>query len=37
VSMRANGVIAGFGRQGYQLGRRRVARLIEEEAKAPKT
>ena len=37
VSMRANGVIAGFGMQGYQLGLRRIARLMEEEAKAPRT
>jgi 3-dehydroquinate dehydratase-2 len=32
VSMRADGVIAGCGTQGYQLGLRRVARLIDEKA-----
>jgi 3-dehydroquinate dehydratase-2 len=32
VSMRADGVIAGFGTQGYQLALRRVARLIDEAA-----
>ncbi|MBV9250997.1 MAG: type II 3-dehydroquinate dehydratase [Acetobacteraceae bacterium] len=36
VSMRADGVIAGFGTQGYQLALRRVAWLIDEEAK-PRT
>jgi 3-dehydroquinate dehydratase-2 len=30
VSARADGVIAGFGTQGYQLALRRVARLIDE-------
>src|SRR5690242_17722065 len=30
VSLRANGVIAGFGTQGYLLALRRVAKLIEE-------
>ena len=30
VSMRADGVIAGFGTQGYALALRRVARLIDE-------
>jgi len=30
VSMRSDGVIAGFGTQGYQLGLRRIARLIDE-------
>jgi 3-dehydroquinate dehydratase-2 len=34
VSMRANGVIAGFGTQGYQLALRRVAGLIDESEKA---
>ena len=29
VSMRSDGVIAGFGTQGYQLGLRRIARLID--------
>ena len=33
VSMRANGVIAGFGTQGYLLALRRVARLIDEAEK----
>jgi 3-dehydroquinate dehydratase-2 len=33
VSGRADGVIAGFGTQGYQLALRRIARLIEERAK----
>jgi 3-dehydroquinate dehydratase-2 len=33
VSMRADGVIAGFGTQGYLLALRRVARLIDEAAK----
>ena len=32
VSSRAEGVIAGFGTQGYQLALRRVARLIDEAA-----
>ncbi len=32
VSLRADGVIAGCGTQGYQLGLRRLARLIEEKA-----
>src|SRR5579863_8416971 len=30
VSLRADGVIAGFGTQGYQLALRRIARLIDE-------
>jgi 3-dehydroquinate dehydratase-2 len=30
VSARADGVIAGFGTQGYQLALRRIARLIDE-------
>src|SRR3979490_1983814 len=30
VSSRADGVIAGFGTQGYQLALRRIARLIDE-------
>jgi len=30
VSMRSDGVIAGFGTQGYQLGLRRIAKLIDE-------
>ena len=33
VSGRADGVIAGCGTQGYQLGLRRVARLLDEQAK----
>jgi 3-dehydroquinate dehydratase-2 len=33
VSGRADGVIAGFGTQGYQLALRRIARLIEERTK----
>jgi 3-dehydroquinate dehydratase-2 len=33
VSSRADGVIAGFGTQGYLLALRRVARLIDEKAK----
>ena len=33
VSLRADGVIAGFGTQGYQLALRRLARLIDEQAK----
>lgn len=32
ISLRADGVIAGFGTQGYQLSLRRVARLLDEEA-----
>ena len=32
VSMRADGVIAGFGTQGYLLALRRMARLIDEKA-----
>jgi 3-dehydroquinate dehydratase II len=32
VSSRADGVIAGFGTQGYQLALRRLARLIDEKA-----
>lgn len=32
VSGRADGVIAGFGTQGYQLALRRLARLLEEQA-----
>jgi 3-dehydroquinate dehydratase-2 len=32
VSMRADGVIAGFGAQGYELALRRIARLIDEKA-----
>ena len=34
VSLRADGVIAGLGTQGYQLGLRRVAQLIDDKAKA---
>ena len=34
VSMRADGVIAGFGTQGYQLALRRIAKLIDEKTKA---
>ena len=30
VSLRADGVIAGFGPQGYALALRRLARLIDE-------
>ena len=30
VSLRSDGVIAGFGTQGYQLGLRRIAKLIDE-------
>ena len=30
VSLRADGVIAGFGTQGYDLALRRLARLIDE-------
>jgi 3-dehydroquinate dehydratase-2 len=33
VSTVASGVIAGFGTQGYQLALRRLARLIDEQAK----
>jgi 3-dehydroquinate dehydratase-2 len=33
VSLVASGVIAGFGTQGYQLALRRLARLIDEQAK----
>ncbi|PZU90735.1 MAG: type II 3-dehydroquinate dehydratase [Chelatococcus sp.] len=32
VSLRSDGVIAGFGTQGYLLGLRRIARLIDEKA-----
>ncbi|WP_342363146.1 type II 3-dehydroquinate dehydratase [Terrarubrum flagellatum] len=32
VSLRADGVIAGFGTQGYQLALRRVAKLLDEKA-----
>ena len=32
VSLRADGVIAGFGTQGYQLALRRIARLIDDKA-----
>jgi 3-dehydroquinate dehydratase-2 len=32
VSMRSDGVIAGFGTQGYQLGLRRIAKLIDDQA-----
>ena len=32
VSLRADGVIAGFGTQGYELALRRLARLIDEQA-----
>jgi len=32
VSLRSDGVIAGFGTQGYQLALRRVARLIDDKA-----
>ena len=35
VSSRADGVIAGFGTQGYLLALRRVARLIDEAAQDP--
>ena len=34
VSLRADGVVAGFGIQGYQLALRRLARLIDEKEKA---
>ncbi|SIR16776.1 MULTISPECIES: type II 3-dehydroquinate dehydratase [unclassified Bosea (in: a-proteobacteria)] len=33
VSLRSDGVIAGFGTQGYQLGLRRIAKLLDEAAK----
>ena len=33
VSMRSDGVIAGFGTQGYQLGLRRIAMLIDDASK----
>lgn len=32
ISMRSDGVIAGFGTQGYQLGLRRIAKLIDDQA-----
>ena len=32
VSLRADGVIAGFGTQGYELALRRLARLIDDQA-----
>ncbi|WP_265059422.1 type II 3-dehydroquinate dehydratase [Bosea beijingensis] len=32
VSLRSDGVIAGFGTQGYQLGLRRIAKLIDDQA-----
>lgn len=32
VSLRSDGVIAGFGTQGYQLGLRRIAKLIDDKA-----
>ena len=32
VSLRSDGVIAGFGTQGYQLGLRRIAKLIDDAA-----
>ena len=34
VAMRSDGVIAGFGTQGYQLGLRRIAKLLDETGKA---
>ncbi len=34
VSLRADGVIAGLGTQGYQLGLRRIAKLIDEKPTA---
>jgi 3-dehydroquinate dehydratase II len=34
VSQRADGVMAGFGTQGYQLALRRVAKLIDDQAAA---
>jgi 3-dehydroquinate dehydratase II len=33
VSLRANGVIAGFGTQGYELALRRIAQLMDQESK----
>ncbi|MFZ1430745.1 MAG: type II 3-dehydroquinate dehydratase [Geminicoccaceae bacterium] len=33
VSLRADGVIAGFGTQGYELALRRLARLIDDKAR----
>ena len=33
VSLRANGVIAGFGTQGYELALRRIAHLMDQQAK----
>ncbi|MDX3808545.1 type II 3-dehydroquinate dehydratase [Bosea thiooxidans] len=33
VSLRSDGVIAGFGTQGYQLGLRRIAKLIDDASK----
>jgi 3-dehydroquinate dehydratase II len=36
VSLRADGVMAGFGTQGYQLALRRLARLIDDPAAKPK-
>ena len=36
MSLRATGVIAGCGTQGYLLGLQRIARLIDEGEKAPK-
>ena len=33
VSLRSDGVIAGFGTQGYQLGLRRIAKLLDEATK----
>jgi 3-dehydroquinate dehydratase II len=33
VSLRANGVIAGFGTQGYELALRRIAQLMDRQAK----
>jgi 3-dehydroquinate dehydratase-2 len=35
VSLRAEGVIAGFGTQGYLLALRRIARLIDDAAAKP--
>jgi len=32
VSLRSDGVIAGFGTQGYQLGLRRITKLIDDQA-----
>ncbi len=37
VSLRADGVIAGFGTQGYLLALRRLARLMDEKAEGGKT